>query len=300
MKALVSFLLALLLTSSLSAQENLPQGSHHNKIDDLKTLPDIQKLLISLDPYDSNFVVTDSIGALYESKKRCKYLMDSLGAKMWVKVDLDGNGYTDMIVSGMIDEYFRSYCIMDSGNSHLYTVRLTTLEFQPATYPVVKMICGQCAILYYNTRDKHHYNDSLELLHVDTLIFRKGFLTELNLHPSNHFISKIQFHLESVWGDFRSVALDANGPETCGLYNTPKGKSIFKEAADLLNYSDFTRIDSTYTVQWTDAATGSLYISYDDGERKTIEDYGMQGSYALMHLYDLLLSTERECRRKTK
>ncbi len=299
MKAFVA-IIAIIFYPILMWSQSLPQGKRHNKIDDIRTTSEIQELLTKLNPNDSKFVIPDTISTQYQSKKKCQRIMDSVGAKIWVKADLDGNGYTDMLVSGIKGDDFRAYCIMDSSSNHFYTVPLTTLAFQPVTYSVIKMKDDQCVILYYSTRDKHSWYDTSETLHIDTLIFRKGHLTELNEKPEKHQISEIHFGSESVWGSSRFIDFDINGPVSCDLYNTPSGRSLFSEVQDLLNYSGFTRLDTFYTVQWTDDATAHLRIIYDNGTIKQIEDYGLQGSFGLMHIYDVLLSTEQKCKKGPK
>jgi hypothetical protein len=301
MKTTYTLLIGVLLSLSASAQFVLPQGLYHNKIDDVKTADDIHRILTTIESNDSDFVATDQAIGIYENANECKRIKDSLGVRPWTKADLDGNGYSDLLAVGMKQDRFTVLCIMDSGRDHFYTVPLTTLDFQSSTYPVVRVINGQCAVLYYEHRNKHSWIDSSyssDRLYIDTLIFRSGFLTEINLHPVERHISEISFNREGGWGgDWVSVFMDTNGPVSRDMYKTPEGKARFLELSDLLNYSDFSHLDSSYTVQWTDDQTATLKVTYDGGKVKTIRDYGLQGSFGLMHiyarLYDIYLEEQK-------
>lgn len=301
MKTTYTLLIGVLLSLSASAQFVLPQGLYHNKIDDVKTADDIHRILIDIESRDSDFVATAQAIGIHESTKECKRINDSLGVRPWTRADLDGNGHSDLLAVGMKEDRFTVLCIMDSGRDHFYTAPLTTLDFQSSTYPVVRVINGQCAILYYSHRAKHSWIDTVYTLYVDTLIFRSGFLTEINLHPVERHISEISFSREGGWGaDWVSVFMDTSGPVSRDMYKTPEGKARFMELSDLLNYSDFSHLDSSYTVQWTDDQTATLKITYDGGKVKKIEDYGLQGSFALMHIYDRLYDIYQECSRQKK
>jgi hypothetical protein len=78
-------------------------------------------------------------------------------------------------------------------------------------------------------------------------------------------------------------------------YNDLKGTfkgvidtGAFVELIELIQYIDITRLQDQYAVDWTDDRTCILSVCFDDGTRKTIEDYGAQGTYSLSHMYELL------------
>src|SRR5436190_15052700 len=69
----------------------------HNKIDDITSKDQIEKLLRSINPYFSTFHVNDSLKFPNDG---CKHVSDSLHCIPWFKTDFDNNGFTDLIVTG--------------------------------------------------------------------------------------------------------------------------------------------------------------------------------------------------------
>jgi len=138
-----------------------------------------------------------------------------------------------------------------------------------------------------------------------TLIYKYGNLVEYNKSPTDNHIEKIEFKAGGCFGTcpiyeltidkHQSASFVAKGnnfdPFNYGNEGFFKGKikdDDYGHLISLLNYIDFIKLNNEYTVPWTDDRTGILKITYNNGNIKTISDYGMVGTYGLKSVYELL------------
>lgn len=169
--------------------------------------------------------------------------------------------------------------------------------------PKVIEIKNTPLVLNYRRKASQAYlnRESLEFewtLVADTLIYKYDAFIEYNNSVFFHKIKKIEI---SMWGDagISTFYIDANGKsfyeqnfreESDGHYIFKSDTSKFNLMVNLLDYLNFTKLDSHYRKQATDNSTAFIKITYDNNQTKTIQDYGFQGTYGLIRLYKLFYS----------
>ncbi|MGZ4118240.1 MAG: DUF6438 domain-containing protein [Bacteroidia bacterium] len=269
-------------------------AKHHNKLDDVNTVADIQKLLTAIDTDFAGFKVDDSLK--YRSQfnngenEKNHTLALKLKVQPWVKTDFDGNGYTDMLLVG--NWYDHSVlAILDSGENRFYIKMITRRSFQETTFPVLTMLDGIPAIL----------NHTKEGSATDTLVFQFGDFVEFHAVSAKHKIEKIEYSTSPCFGtcpifsmnissDRKATYIGQNYNYPDGEYNGTIDSIHYYTLTTLLNYINFNALDTNYSVNWTDDQSCTLIITYDGGKIKKIDDYGLIGTYGLSRVYDILFS----------
>ena len=59
---------------------------------------------------------------------------------------------------------------------------------------------------------------------------------------------------------------------------------------DLLCYTDFPNLKNDYSLVSFHHPRGTLKITYDNGKVKTINDYGLVGTYGLKRVYNMIFN----------
>lgn len=150
-----------------------------------------------------------------------------------------------------------------------------------------------------------------------TLTYQWDDFIEYNPNPPSHSITKIVYQTSQCFGtcpiftlelnkkgssSFRAKVfnfIDENDPkaEEKAMKNYKKGEgnfttqirsADFEKIEKILNYINFPTLQDGYAVSWTDDQSSRLKITYDNGKTKTIEDYGLVGTYGLKSLYKML------------
>lgn len=281
------------------------QQKQHNHIDSIQSAEQIQKFIAAVNPGNS-FTINAS---LTYSDSSCQRIADSLHIQPWAKADFDGNGLTDILVTGTRGGTPRILCIMDEG-SWYNVVPITRRSFQDCTFPVV--VLKDTPVIEYYSR---YYYSGIEYypgprpmtVIKQTLVYHFGDFVEYNDHPATHHIEQIDYETGGCYGicpvfqltiqSDQSAVLDAmrynykdgnERNEIKGVFKTKVSDDNYKAIVDLLNYIDFEKLNSSYAVGWTDDQTATLKITYDGGKTKTISDYGLIGTFGLDRLYTLL------------
>ena len=271
--------------------------THSNKIDGITTVDDVVQFLKTLDPVYETFKVNTS---LTFSERDIQALSKSLKAKAWVKADLDGNGYTDLLVIGSLNKVAVVLCVLDSGSNRFAVKQLPGKAGENCLFAIVKTEKGQPQITAYSIEAKKERSGKLARNPVKSVLcFQAGELIEYNQSPINHSIEKIEYSTTPCYGRCPVFSLVINADRSASLdagkFNAKKG--IFKATIDdesykalitLLNYTNFTKLDSSYRVLRTDAQSCTLFITYDCGKVKRISDYGLKGTLGLVKVYDML------------
>lgn len=260
----------------------------HNKIDDIKTAAEIEKLINSIDKKRFELFTVNEL--LKFEKQYCEELANTVQAKPWTKADFDNNGYTDLLVIGKNNNH-SVIVILDIGKNNFVVKSLTRNFFRDCTFPVVQDIGEQPSITYYSMG----YPPLAK-----TLVYKFGDFIELNNSPKTYKIEKIEYRASGCFGGCPSFELTIN-PNRNAIYKpvyfnkkkkgTYKGKietSQFNELINLLNYIDFPILQNDYYVTWTDDQTSFLTITYDGGKVKKIKDYGLVGTFGLSKVYETL------------
>ncbi|MGH1518603.1 DUF6438 domain-containing protein [Chryseobacterium sp. JK1] len=138
------------------------------------------------------------------------------------------------------------------------------------------------------------------------MIYKFDSFIEENVLPKRHHILELEFNASPCYGRCPSFSLKivsnrdvewiakndnrVNFQEYTGAYESKVPPEQYKELINLINYIDFENLDDDYEVSYTDSATGTLKIVYDNLKVKTISDYGMMGSRGLRKLYNILFN----------
>jgi len=276
-----------------------------NEIDGIKTDSDVIHFVNRFLPKGTTYTLQLGTTGEYMKERlqqlgmrELDHIFDSLGVadKAWIKADINNDGKTDLIVFTeavllVIYTDHDSFCKAMNGYVFKYNF----------IFPGVKLIDGQNLMLLYSLRPLLRKEDS-EVVACDTLIFRDGQIFNYLKTPKHYDIEKITFHDDgSCEGDCIRVdiAIDnklMKGSFAAGhsLYSNENrtgevNKEKIARILEFLNYSNFPDLKETYSSGWTDQTTVKWEITYNNGQVKTISDYGECGSATLNTLYAFLV-----------
>lgn len=279
------------------------------RIDSLENNIEVEKFITSIDTSIKNFKIQkiSDFKDRFSKSDFCKSKADSLSIdKSFYKADFDNNGYNDLLV--IMDYYDFTVLVIYGNANHNFKIKpLTRRSFQDCVFPKIREIDGVTVIDFYH-KNYDWNNKSKNELVKNTLIYKFGDFVEYNPETTKHTIRKIEFKTTGCFGTCpvfnlviaqnRTAKFDAqmyNRPdrkskEIKGKFSTEIKEKDFSEIVDLLNYIDFPNLKNEYSVNWTDDQSCTLKITYDDGITKTINDYGMIGTYGLDRVYEMLYS----------
>jgi hypothetical protein len=297
---------AILLTILFNTWQPAIGQKFPSRIDSLTTAADVEKLLRVLDRYYEQFTIKPitSFTNEYRASGSCKAMADSLGiTEAFYKTDFDKNGYTDLLAIGGHNN-FSIFIIMNYGRDSVKLTRLTRGFLEPCSFP--KIINDTIIRYTYYAQPGWKLKDPISGLQTKDLVFKFGDFVEQNPKPANYEIEKIEYRTTGCYGECSiftlSIKKDQSAVFSAGAFNrrTEKSRPVigtfratvkdnsFSEIIGLLNYIDFPHLKDDYSVNWTDDQTCTLAITYNNGQVKTIKDYGLLGSYGLQRLYHLL------------
>ena len=278
---------------------------HYSKIDRLNDEEDVEKFLLSLDRRlfrDFDLWRISDLPA-FEEYDMAKKIADSLKiAGSFYKADLDNNGFTDLVVTGL-QPYYRCYVIMNFGDNYKITGLSEKLASNWVVPEISKFNNENVLNIYYTPAEKQ---DSIIK---KVLVYKFGDFIEYNPYPEKYRIEKIEFETSMCFGTCPvfKISIDSNmhatynaikfnfirrnawrGKEWKGKYTGRIKEKDYNKIIELLNYLDFPNLEDHYAVNWTDDQGCKLIITYNNGQVKKISDYGLIGTFGLNLLYDLL------------
>ena len=145
----------------------------------------------------------------------------------------------------------------------------------------------------------------------DTLIYKFGHLLPLNTKPSKRAYKSIKVYTDHCYGPcpVYSIVIEDSGKitysaiENCGTnfmdhsydggYFYLLSKDSFKTLCNMLDYIAPQSLDSLYQVGHSDDQTIYTEITYADGKKKKIKDYGKRGTYGLTAFYEYIENLRR-------
>jgi hypothetical protein len=317
-------LLAFLLAQVLVMAQQPVTAQHPNRIDSLRTDEQVLSFVRGLDIKYYWFYslkaasfeppnVKNSIGV--KLWRRYQQRVDGFGTRPYEILDLDGNGQSDLLFSGYDTVNCRRLTLLvlsfgkDSFVLHSFPKERLTDFF--AARPVRignKNFISIIEHAYYY-RELSFKNRPIKLIRGyrwqrDTLRCLSGGLVEAT-RAAGHKVKALKYHLFpgfSTSGSYQltisqdSLRLEKGcdlSPKTPidsgGIFIAKMDSATMHRLQELLWYIDFERLKTNYWVGWTDDATGTIDILYDDKKRKVIYDYGLIGTYGLRSLQDLLI-----------
>ena len=263
-----TFVLFLFLTVSVSA----------NEIDQLKTASDVNQFLKKLIPKNSDELLLD-----VKEAPKTEY-----GRNTFHKVDLDGNGKTDLIVES---KYL--FAVMDKNE-------ITTIDkgaFMLRKFTLVRIDkAGADTLLRIRPRK----DTDIPVPDSDdeqTLVYKFGGFIEYNSTPDHIKIDGITLSTSGCYGTCPIFTISINSDRSATYqakkFNKEDGEfsgtidtADFERLVGIINYMRLASLKTEYSVPWTDDRGSTLTIKYDGGKTKQISDYGMIGTFGLEDLYD--------------
>ncbi|MBV7531073.1 DUF6438 domain-containing protein [Chitinophaga sp. sic0106] len=233
------------------------------------------------------------------------------GAVSFLKMDLDSNGLTDLVVEGAE----RVMVIMDKDKWGF-----RPLYISPADYFMKYTLQGAYhnALILRNEKTNRYVNlvkraadrgDTLRQFtatdyltpmttkFADTLRYLSGGFVEFNPKPVVAEIQSIRLATTTCHGtcpqykitihknrcmDYEAGSFTGRngGHYICFLKET-----TFNELLTLIGYINVAALDPRFAVSATDHPTAYLHIVFDNGKEMSVEDYGMNGTRGLQTLY---------------
>src|SRR5690606_38777646 len=286
--------------SFCKGQTNIDASRQNNYIDSIQNAKEIESLIVKINPRFKEFEVNESM--TFDDRysgENYHQIADSLNIQPWTKADFDHNGLTDILVIG---KFYGNYviCILDNGGKYeIYPI--TKGLFKANSFPIVE----DNKIKYYceNESDRIYLDKPIKL-EESTLIYQFGDFIEENTTPAKHKIEKIEYETTGCYGICPIFSLTINADQSAEWeakrYNKIKNEEVeekfhsnitednWNELIDLLNYIDFEKLNDNYSVKWTDNQSSTLKITYDNGKVKSIQEYGLVGTFGLSRVYEIL------------
>ena len=283
-----------------------------NKIDKLKTTKEVIEFVKSVSPQFKDGWKEFTIPSTEELGKElyCDGVFREWDIKNWEKADLTNDGLTDLLFISYQYGY-TPYAIVDKGDGSFNVHSLWRSSFEKCELAKPITLNDKNYLKIYQPRSK--WNNAEDLLSleaieytvIDTLTYKFQSFVELNEEPANYKIEKIEFKSSPCYGTcpvFSLVLYSSGKVEFDGAYHVNfQGKSskaigtgLFNEIASLLKYIRVKDLEEIYQVTWTDDQTAILDVTFSNGEKKRIRDYGMQQTYGLMAVYDKLTEVALE------
>lgn len=268
-----------------------------------------QKVPSKIDRISSKRAVEKLISSLNNRFKEFTLISDSINIQSFFKLDFDKNGLTDLLAIGTLP-----FTVIRGDN--------TDTEFEYHTIVVMDHGKDSFQLISLTRGNNHHFaypsivNDSIVTLDQKALIFKFGDFIEFNPHPKIYEIEKIEYETTPCFGTcpvfriiinkdktglfnaskynseteippFEIPGKAANSKEVKGVFRTVVREDSYSNIIELLNYIDFPKLNNNYSVNWTDDQSCTLTITYSNGQKKEIHDYGLIGTYGLDRLYQL-------------
>ena len=281
----------------------IPLFSLANEIDNLKTTADVESFIHKLSFWgkDSGMYDEENMAKLiinpdnYGDEVANQQIAKKLGIKEWQKTDLNNDGRTDLIafLGFKEDGECLWVAVLDHGDKYyLHTIAYS--NYSPNYFVSVKTVKNTPEILLYEYSGEP--GEKRTYVKTTTLVCKFNELVELQGNNDSHIITKIDYALMGRWRGHRyNLSISANGTWRCKQVRYPKDTISYSgkidvvqkdELLSLLNYINFSKLDTNYSTHSTDQEYCELLITYDNGKTKKIGDYGLEGTYGLKAVYN--------------
>lgn len=242
----------------------------------------------------------------------CQQYCAGQNMKPWVKIDLDGNGRTDL-VAFRLREFFgqfqrEPYIFYDYGpNGSIGIEHLQGRMSGGCEVVATTWLQGRPALLYaHQVEGPLLKNLTREvILQRDTLVHQYGSLVEYNPHPNTPRFQRLELKFGEECCTTFTMTVDADrklkyevqytGGDRYYLFNLERGTFLgeldsirFEQLQSLFQRLRPEQLARYYSVNWTDDGTVRLSASYGDHQTLEIKDYGWRANWTLMRLYELV------------
>lgn len=297
---IIFIILFLFLSNSIFGQNDFYY------LDKIESNEEAEKLINSFPRFYNEFTILDvkNFHMLNDRNRYCTKLFDSLSIKKaFYKSDFDKNGLDDLLIIGYFNFDLIILVAMNFGQDSIQIIPLTRNLVKNCAIPkIVNDTIIEYNYPYSHSRNSEKYDEILK----KSLIYKYNDFIELNNNVTNLNIEKIEFETTGCYGICPVFKIIINQDKTAkfiaekynsetisdieisGEFDSILNEEIFLEIYSLLNYIDFSNLGSNYIVPWSDDQTSILKITYNNGQVKVIEDYGLLGTFGLNRLYQIL------------
>ncbi|MFK7750840.1 MAG: DUF6438 domain-containing protein [Kordia sp.] len=224
----------------------------------------------------------------------------------YIKEDFDGNGYTDLVVTG---EYYKNQleviALMNSGKE-TYTVIPLDLR-RAEDFPTYPKLVYKNQLPVIELYSSHNYAPVQENgISKNTLVYEFGSFIDYMEPSETYQISKIEFRANGCHGACAVFELvlndDSNATFKAEHYNFSKEpitdfndkEGYFKTTIDKEKHAEICKIIEYLQIKNREDRyfSGSFHhpscvlkVHFKNGSAKTIDDIGLVGSNGLYYLY---------------
>jgi hypothetical protein len=292
---IISCALLWLLPVSLRAQ------SGGSAIDAANTDAQVEQLVRSADEDYDEFVVNS---ALTFADKRVERLYRKARVKAWVKADIDGNGRTDLLVTGSLHGNSRVVWLLDMGDDHL------KFEAFRRGYgrccPIAKLTHDGTQVLlsYVDFERPFYVNEPLAHKQEFVLVYKYGGFIEYNKRRQQARPDSLTY--ESIFAyhkiDQSKLVLNADGRAEyracewpvldktrmqCEALQTQVDARALADLLDLVQYIGVSQLRPEYEIGGNHVPHAQLTFSFGTTKVR-VDDQGEAGTFGLQRLYSLL------------
>lgn len=240
-----------------------------------------------------------------------------------VKVDFDNNGLVDVLFIGNNKTYTNENCnpklevefskeyntlvLMNYGKNKYKLLDVSEDKYYPIV-PQVIIEQSQCFLRIFKPKILNSRKIVKRYETVSKMTFKFDHFIEYNPNPAEYNIEKIEFASKGCAGtcpafniaisDSREALINAKsfnyssewqkGKFMEGNYSAIIKENDFKKLKNLLVYLDFPTLKNNYSLVSFHHPEGKLTITYNGGKVKTINDFGLVGTYGLKRAYNML------------
>jgi hypothetical protein len=272
-------------------QDKVSVEKKYNAIDSIKNDKDaIRFVTTNILAFKSGYHLANSKKALRPNLRKA---FRQLQYSDWGVFDLDGNGWSDLVLNGYDTSGFETDLIIfgDPCGAYHYHKLPRRQDFSFTFYKPI-MIKGSSLLLIMNADT---YPDTVV---TDTVVYCENSLVLYNASQKTHHLEKLEFLTvqRGMTGEAYDVHIDfigMTGTASAGNWHGWKdtidiSNEVITQVQKILEYVNFTQFENSYTMDWTDCSTVVLQINYDGDRIKHIEDYGQSTNYSLMAIYAIL------------
>jgi hypothetical protein len=270
--------------------------SKANKIDNLKTDEDVISFLKPL--LQDKFKI-DELDISFSTQDNCN-LSSYQSLRKWSKADFNNDGLTDLFVNVYQTAARPMILVIIATNTNDYKI-INLNQLRASCEFGYTEKTGNIPTIILKRRGLSAQKKDSTI--TDTLQYLNSignFIGIKKIHTAYN-IENIEFSTDHCFGvcPVFSLTIDGKGIASYEAieYNNQQGKfkatlnSATKDSLfGMLNDIDFPNLKNNYKVSWSDQQTAILKITYNNGEIKTITDYGMKESFSLAGLYTMLLN----------
>lgn len=264
---------------------------YSNKIDSLQTIEEALRFVTALGGH-----VTDVDSPLLKTDMDSNGLTDLLikGDPLLVVMDRDSAGYKLCYIYP--SDFISKYSLLDidsSGKQKLLLLKTVTKQRYLNYRERIPKDNKATSLHKLPSVDYYAYREAQR---IDSLVYKFDRFVEYNAAPPQYKIRSVRLATTSCLGNCPEYNLTVNNDRTAdynaGFYTGKSGhftgmidEQSFNELMQLVDYIRVQSLNERYAVDGTDYPTAILKVVFEDGQVKSISDYGMAGTQGLRMLY---------------